>query len=97
MLTSVGNMLLLLLSNLILALLIMTWILALMMMTHLDCFCSPLFFLLQALVDISNVDGDLELINDAVLSLFSIFQALKKAEDSVDAQTTIVKHFQHVN
>ncbi|XP_050886005.1 sister chromatid cohesion protein PDS5 homolog B isoform X2 [Lathyrus oleraceus] len=52
--------------------------------------CSPLFFLLQALVDISNVDGDLELINDAVLSLFSIFQALKKAEDSVDAQTTIL-------
>ncbi|XP_058724136.1 sister chromatid cohesion protein PDS5 homolog B isoform X3 [Vicia villosa] len=54
--------------------------------------CSPLFFLLQALVDISNVDGDLELINDAVLSLFSIFQALKKAEDSVDAQTTVKLH-----
>ncbi|KAI5430827.1 hypothetical protein KIW84_035089 [Lathyrus oleraceus] len=46
----------------------------------------------MALVDISNVDGDLELINDAALSLFSIFQALKKAEDSVDAQTTIKLH-----
>jgi hypothetical protein len=94
MLTFVGNILLL--SNLILILLIMTWILALMMVTQLVFFCSPLFFFLQALVDISIVNGDRQLVNDAVLYIFSIFQAIRKTEDSVDSHATIVKHFQHV-
>lgn len=71
----------------------MTRILVLMVVTNLDCFCSPLFFLLQALVDISNADSHRELVNDAVSYIFSIFQAIRKAEDSVDAQTTSVKHF----
>ncbi|XP_012567744.1 sister chromatid cohesion protein PDS5 homolog B isoform X3 [Cicer arietinum] len=54
--------------------------------------CSPLFFLLQALVDVSIVDGDRELVNEAVLYIFSIFRAIRKAEDSVDAQMTIKLH-----
>lgn len=54
--------------------------------------CSPLFFLLQALVDISNADSHRELVNDAVSYIFSIFQAIRKAEDSVDAQTTSKLH-----
>jgi len=64
-----------------------------MVVTNLDCLCSPLFFLLQALVDISNADGHRELVKDAVLYIFSIFQAIRKVEDSVDEQTTSVKHF----
>lgn len=64
------------------------------MVTHLDCFCSPLFFVLQALVDVSIVDGDLDLVNEAVLYLSSIFRAIRKAEDAVDAQMTTVKYFQ---
>lgn len=67
------------------------------MVTHLDYFCSPLFFVLQALVDVSIVDGDLDLVNDAVLYLFSIFRAIRIAEDAIDAQMTTVKYFQHVN
>ncbi|GAU44494.1 hypothetical protein TSUD_13050 [Trifolium subterraneum] len=54
--------------------------------------CSPLFFLLQALVDISIVNGDQELVNDAVLYIFGIFQAIRKTEDSVDSQATIKLH-----
>ncbi|KAK7275658.1 hypothetical protein RIF29_16778 [Crotalaria pallida] len=54
--------------------------------------CSPLFFVLQAFVDASIVDGDLDLVNGAVLYLFSIFRAIRKAEDAVDAQMTIKLH-----
>ncbi|KAK7321020.1 hypothetical protein VNO77_31092 [Canavalia gladiata] len=54
--------------------------------------CSPLFFILQALVDVSIVDGDLDLVNDAALHLFSIFRAIRKAEDAVDAQMTPKLH-----
>ncbi|PNY14801.1 sister chromatid cohesion PDS5-like protein [Trifolium pratense] len=54
--------------------------------------CSPLFFFLQALVDISIVNGDRELVNDAVLYIFSIFQAIRKTEDSVDSHATIKLH-----
>lgn len=68
-----------------------------MMVTHLDCFCSPLFFSLQALVDISIVDGDLDLVNYAVICIFSIFQAIRKTEDAVDSKMTTVKYFQHVH
>jgi hypothetical protein len=96
MLTFVGNILLLLLilSDLILILLIMT---ALMMVTRIIYFCRPLFFLLQALVDIRIV-GDRELVNDTVLYIFSIFRGIRNLEDSVDSHTTtIVKHFQHVH
>ncbi|KAK2453745.1 sister chromatid cohesion protein PDS5 protein A [Trifolium repens] len=54
--------------------------------------CSPLFFFLQALVDISIVNGDRQLVNDAVLYIFSIFQAIRKTEDSVDSHATIKLH-----
>lgn len=58
--------------------------------------CSPLFFILQALVDISIVDGDLDIVNDAVLHVVSIFRAIRKVEDAVDAQMTTVNYFEHV-
>lgn len=53
-------------------------------------FCSPLFSLLQALINPSIVDGDLDTVNDAVLYLLTIFRAIKKAEDAVDAHRTPV-------
>ncbi|XP_062146872.1 sister chromatid cohesion protein PDS5 homolog B isoform X4 [Alnus glutinosa] len=55
-------------------------------------FCSPLFHLLEALVSITIVDGDRDLVNDAHLLLLSIFRAIKKAEDVVDAQNTPKLH-----
>ncbi|KAK4572844.1 hypothetical protein RGQ29_031022 [Quercus rubra] len=51
-------------------------------------FCSPLFNLLEALVNATVVDGDMDLVNDALLLLLSIFRAIKKAEDVVDARNT---------
>lgn len=53
-------------------------------------FCSPLFSLLQTLLNPSIVDGDMGLVNDAVLYLLTIFCAIKKAEDAVDAHRTPV-------
>ncbi|XP_057735278.1 sister chromatid cohesion protein PDS5 homolog B isoform X2 [Arachis stenosperma] len=55
-------------------------------------FCSPLFFVLQAFTNASIVDGDLDIVNDAVLHLFSIFRAIRKAEDAIDPQTTTKLH-----
>ncbi|KAL2977376.1 hypothetical protein AAZX31_13G063900 [Glycine max] len=40
--------------------------------------CSPLFFILQALVDISIVEGAQDIVNDAVLHVISIFRAIRK-------------------
>jgi sister-chromatid-cohesion protein PDS5 len=57
--------------------------------------CSPLFHLLEALVSITIVDGDRDLVNDAHLLLLSIFRAIKKAEDVVDAQNTPVRIVYH--
>ncbi|KAJ6391648.1 hypothetical protein OIU77_025591 [Salix suchowensis] len=51
-------------------------------------FCSPLFWALQALVNANVVNGDTELINEAALYLLSIFRAIKKTEDAVDAHQT---------
>ncbi|XP_027368350.1 sister chromatid cohesion protein PDS5 homolog A [Abrus precatorius] len=53
--------------------------------------CSPLFFILRALIDDSIV-GDLNLVNDAVSHLFSIFRAIRKVEDAVDVQMTTKLH-----
>ncbi|KAL2586437.1 hypothetical protein AAZV13_13G054600 [Glycine max] len=50
--------------------------------------CSPLFFILQALVDISIVEGAQDIVNDAVLHVISIFRAIRKVEDAIDAQIT---------
>ncbi|KAF5450729.1 hypothetical protein F2P56_031056 [Juglans regia] len=55
-------------------------------------FCSPLFNLLEALVNATIVDGDMDLVNDARLLLLSIFRAVKKAEDAADAQNTPKLH-----
>ncbi|KAG7980770.1 hypothetical protein I3843_05G200200 [Carya illinoinensis] len=55
-------------------------------------FCSPLFNLLEALVNATIVDGDMDLVNDALLLLLSIFRAVKKAEDAADAQNTPKLH-----
>uniref|UniRef100_A0A5B6YQ09 Sister chromatid cohesion protein PDS5 homolog A n=1 Tax=Davidia involucrata TaxID=16924 RepID=A0A5B6YQ09_DAVIN len=55
-------------------------------------FCSPLVFTLQALVNATFVDGDMDLINDAGSYLQSIFHAIKRAEDAVDGQTTTKLH-----
>lgn len=53
--------------------------------------CSPLFNLLEALVNATVVDREMDLVNDALLLLLSIFRAIKKAEDAVDAQNTSVR------
>ncbi|XP_030527999.1 sister chromatid cohesion protein PDS5 homolog B isoform X3 [Rhodamnia argentea] len=53
---------------------------------HIFChFCSPLFHLIQALVNPENFNGDLVLIADTFSQLFSIFKGIRKAEDAVDA------------
>lgn len=52
--------------------------------------CSPLFSILKALVNACIVDGDMDLVKDAILYLFCIFRAIKRAEDAVDAQKTPV-------
>ncbi|XP_047149339.1 sister chromatid cohesion protein PDS5 homolog B isoform X3 [Vigna umbellata] len=54
--------------------------------------CSPLFFILQALVDINIVDGDLDIVDDAILHIVSIFRAIRKVEDAIDAQMTTKLH-----
>lgn len=56
-------------------------------------FCSPLFFILKALVDINIVDGDLDIVDDAILHIVSIFRAIRKVEDAIDAQMTTVYFF----
>ncbi|XP_010322915.1 sister chromatid cohesion protein PDS5 homolog B isoform X2 [Solanum lycopersicum] len=51
-------------------------------------FFSPLVFSLRALVDFNYSDGTVDLISKASSYLRSIFHAIKKAEDAVDAQIT---------
>lgn len=55
-------------------------------------FCRPLIFLLKALMNTSFVNGDMGLVNDTFSYLVSIFRAVKRAEDAVDAQTTHKLH-----
>ncbi|XP_057490542.1 sister chromatid cohesion protein PDS5 homolog B-like isoform X3 [Actinidia eriantha] len=55
-------------------------------------FLSPLVFTLQALVNASFVDGDMDVISAAVSCLQSIFFAIKRAEDAVDARITPKLH-----
>ncbi|KAF3445662.1 hypothetical protein FNV43_RR10838 [Rhamnella rubrinervis] len=55
-------------------------------------FCSPLFFVLQALLNASNVNGDMDVVKEAVLYLLCIFRAIKKAEDAVEAEKTPKLH-----
>ncbi|MED6211114.1 hypothetical protein PIB30_070449 [Stylosanthes scabra] len=55
-------------------------------------FCSPLFFVLQAFTNASIVDGDLDVVNDAVLHLFSIFRAIRKAEDAIGPRSNTKLH-----
>ena len=42
------------------------------------------------LVNASFVDGGMDLDNDAISCVFGIFRAIKRAEDAVDAQKTLV-------
>jgi len=58
--------------------------------------CSPLFFLLQALVDINIVNGHLNIVDDAFQHTVSIFRAIRMVEDAVDAQMTTVSFFELV-
>ncbi|KAJ8563635.1 hypothetical protein K7X08_032087 [Anisodus acutangulus] len=51
-------------------------------------FFSPLVFSLRALVDLNYSGGTVDLISKAISYLRSIFHAIKKAEDAVDAQIT---------
>ncbi|XP_059299133.1 sister chromatid cohesion protein PDS5 homolog B isoform X2 [Lycium ferocissimum] len=55
-------------------------------------FFSPLVFSLRALVDCNCSDGTVDLIGKAISYLRSIFHAIKKAEDAVDAQITPKLH-----
>lgn len=54
-------------------------------------FCSPLLLTLQALVNTNFVDGDKH-VNNAVSNLKSIFNAIKRADDAVNAQATPKLH-----
>ncbi|KAJ9167086.1 hypothetical protein P3X46_021763 [Hevea brasiliensis] len=51
-------------------------------------FVSPLFWVVRALVNSNIVNGDMDIVNDAVLYLLSIFRAIKRAEDAIDATRT---------
>lgn len=51
-------------------------------------FFSPLVFSLRALIDFNDSDGTVDLVGKASSYLRSIFHAIKKAEDAVDAQST---------
>ncbi|WRX29852.1 hypothetical protein QQP08_022339 [Theobroma cacao] len=51
-------------------------------------FCGPLLSFLNASMNSSVVDGDLDLVNNAALYLNYIFRAIKRAKDAVDAQRT---------
>ncbi|XP_050211868.1 sister chromatid cohesion protein PDS5 homolog B [Mercurialis annua] len=51
-------------------------------------FCRPLFWVVQALLNANLVNGDMDLVNDAVMYLLSIFRAIKRADDAVDATKT---------
>lgn len=52
--------------------------------------CSPLFWVVRALVNSNVVNGNKDLVNDAVVYLLSIFRAIKRAEDAIDASRTPV-------
>lgn len=54
---------------------------------------SPLVFSLRALIDFNDSDGTVDLVGKASSYLRSIFHAIKKAEDAVDAQSTPVSVF----
>ncbi|KAK4391079.1 Sister chromatid cohesion protein pds5 [Sesamum angolense] len=56
-------------------------------------FLSPLFVTVQALVNEKLFDGNLHLISNAASFLRSIFNAIKKAEDAVDARMTPVNAY----
>ncbi|KAH1215948.1 Sister chromatid cohesion protein PDS5 A-B [Glycine max] len=49
-------------------------------------------FPFEALVDISIVEGAQDIVNDAVLHVISIFRAIRKVEDAIDAQITPKLH-----
>ncbi|KDP32795.1 hypothetical protein JCGZ_12087 [Jatropha curcas] len=51
-------------------------------------FCSPLFWVVRALLNGNIVNGRMDLVNDAVLYLLSIFRAIKRAEDVADTTRT---------
>ncbi|KAH7567872.1 hypothetical protein JRO89_XS07G0171200 [Xanthoceras sorbifolium] len=53
-------------------------------------FFCPIVSLLQALVNASIVDGDMDLVHDAILHLLCILRAIKRAVDAVDAQKTTI-------
>ncbi|XP_031392968.1 sister chromatid cohesion protein PDS5 homolog A-A isoform X4 [Punica granatum] len=55
-------------------------------------FCSPLFFLIRALVDANKLKGDLDLVIDPFSSLAGLLKAIRKAEDAVDAERTPKLH-----
>lgn len=66
-----------------------------MMLLRIFSFCSPLFWVVQAVLSFSVVSGDMDVINDAVLYLLCIFRAIRRAEDAVDAQRTPVSIVPH--
>ncbi|KAK2659490.1 hypothetical protein Ddye_006023 [Dipteronia dyeriana] len=55
-------------------------------------FFGPLFSFLQALVNASIVDGDRDIVHDAISCLLCILLAIKKAVDAVDTQKTSNLH-----
>ncbi|OVA03847.1 hypothetical protein BVC80_8065g3 [Macleaya cordata] len=55
-------------------------------------FCSPLVVILQALVNASVVDSSKNAVDDTSSYMLSIFRAIRKAEDAVDARMTPKLH-----
>ena len=47
--------------------------------------------MLQALLNASNVDGDLGKVKETVLYLLCMFRAIKRAEDAVEVENTPVR------
>ncbi|KAK4429654.1 Sister chromatid cohesion protein pds5 [Sesamum alatum] len=57
---------------------------------------SPLFVTVQALVNEKLLDGNLHLVSNAASFLRSIFNAIKRAEDAVDARMTPVNAYSFI-
>lgn len=53
-------------------------------------FCSPIVFTLEALLNPSFVDGDMNRIGKVVSDLHNTFNAIKRAEDALDVHKTSV-------
>lgn len=59
-------------------------------LTHTLLFCSPISFTIDALLNPSFVDSDMNRIHSVASDLRNIFNAIKRAEDALDIEKTSV-------